>query len=42
MSIITVKGELGGKYAAAIVVVQCVIAWLVAFVVHGIGLLLGL
>lgn len=41
MSIITVRSELGGKYAAAIVVVQCIIAWIVAFVVHGTGLLLG-
>ena len=42
MAIITVRNELGGKYAAVIVVLQCVVAWIVAFIVHGIGLLLGL
>ena len=42
MAIITVRNELGGKYAAVIVVLQCVVAWIAAFIVHGIGLLLGL
>lgn len=40
-AVTTVKSELGGKYAAIIVVVQCIVAWIVAFIVHGAGLLLG-
>lgn len=38
----SIKRELGGKWAAAIVVEQCAIAWLVAFVVRLVGLALGL
>lgn len=35
-----VRKELGGKWALAVVVLQCVVAWIVAFAVHlGIGLL---
>jgi ferrous iron transport protein B len=41
-AITSVKRELGGKWAVAVVILQCLIAWLVAFVVHTIGLLLGL
>ena len=34
---------MGSRWAAAIVVIlQCVIAWLVAYVVHLLGTLLGL
>lgn len=42
-AIATVKREMGSSKSAALTVVsQCVIAWVVAFVVHSIGLLLGL
>lgn len=40
-AIAAIKRELGGRWAVQIVVFQCVVAWVVAFVVHGIGLLLG-
>ena len=36
-----IKRELGAKWAAGIVVGQCVIAWLCAYVVHALCLLLG-
>lgn len=38
----SIKRELGGKWACAIVVGQCAIAWLVAFIVRFFGLLIGL
>lgn len=42
-AVATVKREMGGvKAAVGTVVVQCVIAWVIAFIVHGIGLLIGL
>lgn len=41
-AIATVRREIGGKGAAAIVITQCAIAWIVAFLVHTIGLLAGL
>lgn len=41
-AIATVKRELGGKMAFIVVIMQCVIAWLVAFIVHTGGLLIGL
>ena len=37
-----VKRELGGKWAVGVALWQLVVAWTVAFVVHGIGLLAGL
>ena len=37
----TVRKELGGKWAFGMVVGQCVIAWLMALLVRGIGLVLG-
>jgi len=37
----SVKQELGGKWAVAVVIGQCVVAWIVALVVRSIGLLLG-
>ena len=37
-----VRGELGARYAAGMVALQCGVAWVVAFVVHTIGLALGL
>lgn len=41
-AVATVKREMGGVQAAAgTVVVQCLIAWVVAFIIHGIGIVLG-
>ena len=41
-AIAAVKRELGGaKAAAGVVIMQCAIAWVVAFVVHCVGTLLG-
>ena len=37
-----VKGELGPKWAAAVFALQCVVAWVVAFVVRLAGMALGL
>ena len=34
------RRELGGKWAAGLALWQCLIAWVVAFVIHGIGALL--
>lgn len=39
-AIASVKRELGGKWAAAMVIGQCVIAWAAAFVVYHMGMLL--
>lgn len=41
-AIASVKRELGGKWAVFVVVIQCVIAWLVAFAVHLAGMGFGL
>ncbi len=40
-AIAAIRRELGGKWALGIVVFQCVVAYLAAFLVHAIGLLLG-
>ena len=40
-AIASVKRELGGKWAATVVIGQCVIAWIAAFAVRMIGLALG-
>ena len=40
-AITSVKRELGGKWAIAVVLWQCLVAWVAAFLVHGIGMLLG-
>ena len=40
-AIASVKRELGGKWAIAVVLWQCLVAWVAAFLVHGIGMLLG-
>lgn len=40
-AVAAVKRELGGKWAVIVVVLQCVIAWIVAFLVHSLGLLMG-
>ena len=42
-AIATVKREMGGTKAAVItVIVQCLIAWVVAFLVHAVGLAFGI
>ena len=42
-AVATVKREMGGtKAAVGTVIAQCVIAWMVAFAVHGVGLIFGL
>lgn len=38
-AIAAVKRELGVKWAAAVVIMQCVIAWIMAFLVHSAGLM---
>ena len=40
-SIATIKRELGGLWAVAAVIIQCVVAWIVALIVRLIGLALG-
>ena len=40
-SIATIKRELGGLWAVAVVIIQCVVAWIVALIVRVIGLALG-
>ncbi len=40
-AITSVKRELGSKWAFGVVLGQCLIAWLIAFAVHMLGLLLG-
>ena len=37
-----VKSELGARYAVAVFAFQVTVAWIVAFLVHGIGVLIGL
>lgn len=42
-AVATVKREMGGTGAAVVtVIVQCAIAWIMAFLVHGAGMLFGL
>ena len=36
-AVTSVRRELGGKWAVGLAVWQCLIAWVVAFVAHGIG-----
>ena len=40
-AITSIKRELGGKWAVAVVIGQCLVAWIMAFLVHGIGVLIG-
>ena len=40
-AIASVRRELGGKWAIAVVLWQCFVAWVAAFLVHSIGLLMG-
>ncbi len=39
-AIASIKRELGAKWAFGLAVWQCVLAWILAFVVHSIGILL--
>ena len=39
-AIAAIKRELGGKWAAGVAVMQCVVAWIAAFVVYQLGMLL--
>ena len=41
-AIAAVKRELGAKWAVGVVVLQCLIAWVVAFLAFGICLALGM
>ncbi|MBQ8929182.1 MAG: ferrous iron transporter B, partial [Oscillospiraceae bacterium] len=41
-AIASIRREMGGKWAAGVVLWQCVAAWIVTLVVHLLGLLLGL
>ena len=41
-AIASIRREMGGKWAAGVVLWQCVAAWIVTLVVHMLGLLLGL
>ena len=41
-AIAAVRNELGAKRAVGVVVMQCAVAWIVAFIVHSIGLAIGL
>ena len=41
-AVAAIKRELGGKWAVTVVIGQCLIAWIAAFAIRGIGLLLGL
>ena len=40
-AIASIKRELGGKWAVGVVVWQCVVAWIAAFIVQGIGIAMG-
>ncbi|MCH5297721.1 MAG: ferrous iron transport protein B [Ruminococcus sp.] len=40
-AITSVKRELGGKWAVGIVIMQCLIAWIAAFLLHSFGLVMG-
>ena len=41
-SISSVRRELGGKWAVGMVAFQCAVAWLMAYLIHGIGMLIGM
>lgn len=40
-SIATIKRELGAQWASGVAIFQCIIAWIVAFIIRLIGLVLG-
>ena len=41
-AIASIKREMGGKWAVCVVIWQCAVAWICAFIVHTIGLLIGM
>ena len=41
-AITAVRNELGGRYAAWVVLMQCGVAWVVALAVHALGMMMGL
>ena len=41
-AIASIRRELGGKWATGIVIGQCVIAWICALVIRGMGILIGM
>lgn len=41
-AVASVKRELGGKWAVGVVLGQCAIAWICAFVVYNVGRLIGI
>jgi ferrous iron transport protein B len=41
-AISSIKRELGGKWALGIIAMQCVIAWIVAFIIRLLGMMLGM
>lgn len=41
-AIASIRREMGGRWAFGVVVFQCLVAYLAAFIAHGIGLLFGL
>ena len=41
-AIASIKRELGGKWAVGIVILQCLLAWVVAAIIHGVGMIFGL
>ena len=41
-AVASIKRELGGKWAAAVVIIQCVLAWICAWIVKLVGMLFGL
>ena len=38
-AVASIKRELGIKWAVYVVIMQCVIAWICAFIVHSLGML---
>ena len=40
-AIASIRRELGRKWAAGVVIWQCVIAWIAAFLVHMVGIMIG-
>ena len=41
-AVASIKREMGRKWAIGVVIWQCTVAWIAAFVVHTVGLLFGL
>ncbi len=41
-AVASIKRELGGKWALFVIVGQCILAWIMAFLVHCVGFIIGL